>query len=228
MSWKFHKFPRTPHVPGSGGDLRAEKILGADQVQRLLEESVLVEEKMDGANLGISFDGRQPRFQNRGNLIESGRTHPQFQPIYSWFAQRQQALLSALGERYLLFGEWLFARHTVAYDALPDYFLAFDVWDREEEAFVAVAKRNQLCGQMGVPVVPLLFEGKLASMDALEGFFDRSCCGVEPAEGLYIRLEKDGFLELRAKFVRAGWVPPDEVHWAKRSLESNHLAQVTI
>ena len=32
--------------------------------------------------------------------------------------------------RYYLFGEWLNATHAIAYDGLPDRFIAFDLYDR--------------------------------------------------------------------------------------------------
>jgi hypothetical protein len=34
--------------------------------------------------------------------------------------------------RHILFGEWCRAQHSVFYSRLPDYFLAFDIWDRYE------------------------------------------------------------------------------------------------
>jgi hypothetical protein len=39
---------------------------------------------------------------------------------------------------WVLYGEWLVARHTVAYDALPSPFLAFDLYHAPTQTFVAV------------------------------------------------------------------------------------------
>ncbi len=46
-------------------------------------------------------------------------------------------LARVLGTQYILFGEWLAARHTVAYDKLPDVFVAFDVFDKQQGLFVS-------------------------------------------------------------------------------------------
>jgi hypothetical protein len=35
----------------------------------------------------------------------------------------------------ILFGEWLAAEHTVCYDNLPDWFLAFDIYDVASQKF---------------------------------------------------------------------------------------------
>lgn len=225
MSATFQKFPRTPHFPGSAGEsCKEERLAGAEDAERLLVEPVRVEEKMDGANLGISFDQEQIRFQSRGAFIGSGRTAPQFQLLWGWFGDRRESLRTALGDRYLLFGEWLYARHTIAYDELPDYFLAFDVWDRETEEFLSAARRGEICEQTGIYEVPLLFEGVLGSAEALKRLLGPSRYGHEPAEGLYLRLEQEGKLALRAKFVRSGWVPADDDHWSQGPLETNQLA----
>ena len=33
-------------------------------------------------------------------------------------------------ERHVLFGEWLFAKHSKHYTSLPAYFIAFDIYDK--------------------------------------------------------------------------------------------------
>lgn len=228
MSWQLRKFPRTPHFPGStGADLKTERVLTAAQAERLLQEPVIVEEKVDGANLGISFEAsRRPILQSRGAVVERGHTAPQFAPLYAWLAPHQDALFEVLGTSLTLFGEWLYARHSVPYDALTDFFLAFDVLEREAGAFQSVAKRAEICERARVCQVPLLFEGVLGSFSKLQQLLGDSRCSKGSAEGVYVRLERDGHLELRAKLVRSGWVPAEELHWSKRPLERNKLALV--
>ena len=67
---QFFRFPRTPHLAWLGDALpRDDKLLSASEARALLAEDVAVEEKLDGANLGISVgaDGKL-RAQNRGNM----------------------------------------------------------------------------------------------------------------------------------------------------------------
>jgi hypothetical protein len=201
--------------------------LAPEAVERLLGEPVVVEEKVDGANVGLSFgsdDGLV--LQSRGHVLAGG-AHPQFHPLFAWAAAREPALRGFLGRQRILFGEWLFARHTIRYDRLPDYFLAFDLYDRERSAFLDTHARQLTCSQAAVVEVPRLFEGVLGSLDKLVRLLGMSRVADGPAEGLYVRLERGGVLELRGKFVRAGWVPPGEEHWSHRRLEKNRLSGAT-
>jgi hypothetical protein len=219
------KFPRTAHLPGSAGAIsRAEKLLAPKLVMRILSEPVIVEEKVDGANLGIWFEpSGEYQVQNRGSILSEIRTQPQFGPLFGWLAQRRDQLFAQLGDQHILFGEWLFARHTVYYDHLPDFFLAFDLFDRARGSFLARAARSEVCGRCGIAEVPCLYSGILGSMTELQKLLGNSKLTNGPAEGVYVRLERDGLLEVRAKFVRRGWVSDSEEHWSHRPLEKNRL-----
>ena len=50
--------------------------------------------------------------------------------------------------------------------------------------------------------------------------------GAEPAEGLYLRQDRHGWLQKRAKLVRPEFVQAIEEHWTKRPLERNGLNRV--
>ena len=68
---EFFRFPQTPHLAWLGqGTPRDDKLLSPDEVRQLLASEVLVEEKLDGANLGFSIgpDGAV-RAQNRGQYL---------------------------------------------------------------------------------------------------------------------------------------------------------------
>ena len=43
-----------------------------------------------------------------------------------------------LGDRYILYGEWLYAKHTVFYNSLPHYFLEYDLLDRFPGQFLSI------------------------------------------------------------------------------------------
>lgn len=66
--------------------------------------------------------------QNRSHYVNSS-TSTQFRALDAWLAQHAAALHRLLGAPglFVLFGEWLYARHSLAYTHLPDYFLAFDL-----------------------------------------------------------------------------------------------------
>lgn len=54
------KFPRTTHILNLGSATRDDLVLDAKDVRRLLVNNVIIEEKIDGANLGISITEKYP------------------------------------------------------------------------------------------------------------------------------------------------------------------------
>ncbi len=40
-------------------------------------------------------------------------------------------LYELLKDRYIMYGEWLYAKHTVFYDNLTHYFMEFDIYDKK-------------------------------------------------------------------------------------------------
>ena len=223
---KFIKFPTTPHMlKPAGGILRGDKLVDDATRQQLLSHPVTVEEKVDGANVGLWFDRNNTmQLQNRGELIGT-QAHPQFDPLKAWAAIRHYQLNQFLGKRYILFGEWCFARHNVYYDRLQDFFLGFDIFDLEANWFLAVPKRHNYLESIQVAVVPHIYSGMLESINKLQDLVGNSNLGPNPMEGVYIRLDNPNCLSKRAKYVRQSFLQPDELHWSKRRLETNRLKQ---
>jgi ATP-dependent RNA circularization protein (DNA/RNA ligase family) len=156
----FFRFPRTPHLAWLGeGAPRDDKVLSDAEAKSFVSAPVVVEEKLDGANLGVSLapDGAV-RAQNRGQYLVTPYTG-QFSRLNAWMAQHQAALREALDQHLILFGEWCAARHSVAYGALPDWFLLFDVYDRAERRFWNAQRRDELAARLGLCVVARLFAG---------------------------------------------------------------------
>jgi ATP-dependent RNA circularization protein (DNA/RNA ligase family) len=220
----FTKFPRTPHLLWlNAGPLRNDKLMDAVEAERLLRQPLAVEEKIDGANLGLSLgpDGRV-RAQSRGNYITTG-TGGQWQPLWRWLARRDQGLRTGLAG-LIAFGEWCFARHTVHYDALPDWFVLFDIYERGAGRFWSRERRDLWAREHDIHVAPLLGSGRY-TRKGLERFLSMSSSfGSERVEGVYLRWDEGDWLVARAKIVRAGWVMADDEHWSARPLQTNQIA----
>lgn len=125
------KYPRTPHISGSrlqAGDEDISQI----PFSEICSDQLIVEEKVDGANSAISFSAEDGRLllQSRGHFLTGGSRERHYD-LFKVFARNNQAeLYELLGKRYIMYGEWLYAKHKVYYDALPDFFLEFDIFDR--------------------------------------------------------------------------------------------------
>ena len=224
MAEAFVKFPRTPHLFWLGASApRGDKLMDAAEAKALLRRPASLEEKVDGANLGLSVgsDGRL-RAQSRGHYLEPD-TAGQWKPLWRWLALCEVRLARALGPSLILFGEWCYAEHSVAYDELPDWLLVFDVYDRAEGRFWSRKRREALVGRLGLCSVPLL-DGGVFSTASLRQKLGRSRVGNVPAEGIYLRWDDGDWLLARAKVVRPGWVMASDEHWTARSLKTNRLA----
>ena len=221
----FFRFPHTPHIAWLGeGQPRDDKVLDEGDIAGLLATELVVEEKVDGANLGFSTteDG-ELRAQNRGSYLAPASAHPQFKPLWSWLATRWSDLVDALWPDQMLFGEWCHAVHSVRYDALPDWFLGFDVYDRAAGCFWDTVRRDALLAQLGLHPVPRLARGHF-ELPALTGLLGTSRVGSGPMEGLVARTEQDGWTVARGKLVRAEFTQAIDAHWSRGRMVQNRLA----
>jgi ATP-dependent RNA circularization protein (DNA/RNA ligase family) len=221
----FFRFPHTPHIAWlASGEPRDDKVFSSDEVAELLEGDVVIEEKLDGANLGLSVssDGVL-RAQNRGQYLLQP-FHGQFARLSLWLAAHEDRLFDALGTHLIAFGEWCAARHSLDYVSLPDWWLVFDVYDRTTGKFWSTDRRNAWADQLGLMTVPRLHIGHV-DMHLLRDWVHakHSLFRQGPLEGIVIRRENANWLEQRAKLVRADFTQAIESHWRSRALQWNRL-----
>jgi hypothetical protein len=232
----FIKYPRTPHLFGSKGTVD-DKHLGESESNRFIaDESLIVEEKIDGTNVGIHFsDVGQLVLQCRGHLITEGM-HAQYDLFKQWATVKRFVLEERLENRFILFGEWVYARHSVFYRQLTHYFFEFDIYDKEKEAFLDLEQRLDLLDGAGIETVPVVHSGSLKRSD-LDELIGPSLFGSQfdnpitkrtdnLMEGVYLRTEADGVVTGRAKFVRPEFVEKikQSTHWQHQVMVPNELA----
>ena len=226
------KFPRTMHAYAVGeGAISGDDLLLSAADAKLFFHSgaaITVEEKIDGSNLGLWFDQHaNVTCQNRGKVVNSS-SGTQWKSLDAWLDQHKDELFASLGERYILYGEWLAARHSVRYTRLPSYFVAFDLYDRRAKAFLSVRRRDEILSATSLSVIrPLasgVFPDKKSVTDLLTSAGSYS---DEAIEGVYLRLDTPDamWLSRRAKIVNAAFLDAiEEGHWQKRTMEKNALA----
>src|SRR5436309_16057180 len=98
----FIKYPRTPHLFGSKGTDDDKHLGRAESADLIADPSLIVEEKLDGTNVGIHFTaaGRLV-LQARGHEIAEGM-HPQFDLFKQWAMTKRPVLEAMLADRFLL------------------------------------------------------------------------------------------------------------------------------
>ena len=80
----FFKFPSTPYIETDINIQRSDKILSKSEVRDILSKPVTIEEKIDGANLGISFTANgEIWLQNRGSYLMKPFVG-QWKPLNNW------------------------------------------------------------------------------------------------------------------------------------------------
>lgn len=223
MNREFIKFPSTPHLAVlSDVDIRGDKVFTDFQRESFLEHFITIEEKIDGANLGISFDSEgNILVQNRGNFIQKP-WNGQWKKLENWLESKVDLLFEHLHDKYILFGEWCFAQHSIKYEYLPDWLLGFDVYDLSTGKFLSVDRRNELLQKLTIESVPIIARGKF-TFDDLRSYFSKSVFSKQPAEGLYLRYDKKDWLSQRAKLVRSSFIQTAEPHWKNSFLTQNSL-----
>jgi hypothetical protein len=228
------KYPRTPHLEGSRlqpGDHDLEQV----PLASLRGAYCVVEEKLDGANAGISLDERgRVRLQSRGHFLEGGPRETHFDLFKQWARTHEAALAERLAGGLTLYGEWLYAKHTMFYDRLPHYFMEFDIRDASG-AFWSTQRRAEHLAGSPIVAVPVLWRGIVERPRELPELVARSLyksedwrdalrvaardAGVDPdrcaaetcvselAEGLYIKVEDPatGVARARYKWIRASF-----------------------
>jgi hypothetical protein len=234
---EFVKYPRTPHLFGSKGTDDDKHLSEAESRRFIADESLIVEEKIDGTNVGIHFtsDGTMV-LQCRGHLITQGM-HPQYDLFKQWTAVKRCVIENRLEDRFILFGEWLYARHSVHYRQLPHYFFEFDIYDKELQTFLSLEQRLTVIDGTGIETVPVLHQGA-AGEEVISDLIGPSRFDSEfenpitkridnLMEGLYLRIEEAGFVTGRAKLVRPEFVEKvkQSAHWQHQAMVPNLLKE---
>ena len=232
----FLKYPRTPHLFGSTGTGDDKYLSEAESERFLADESLIVEEKLDGTNVGLHFTAAGKLvLQCRGHQITEGM-HPQYDLFKQWAVVKRPVLDQRLENRFILFGEWLYARHSVHYRQLPHYFFEFDIYDKNSGAFLSLERRLALLDGTGIHTVPVIHRGPVArtQLETLIGpslydsrFENPTTKRTDKLmEGLYLRTESGGVVSGRAKFVRSEFIEKvkQSTHWQHQPVVPNLLA----
>ena len=226
--FSMRKYPRTPHIEGSrlqAGDEDLNQI----RFDAIRGRHLVVEEKIDGANSAISFDGDgQLLLQSRGHYLTGGARERHYELMKQWAAVHRDMLYAVLGSRFIMYGEWMYAQHRIPYDSLPHYFMEFDVYDRMNDYCLDTASRKELMRQMPICSVPVLSEGEFNSLNELLQLIGPSKYNTNPEvmmEGIYIKVEEQGEVVDRMKYVRHGFTQYEEPEqaWLERDIVVNGL-----
>lgn len=209
------KYPRTPHIPWSEG--RSGRDIDLNDVSHFERmDRVIVTEKLDGENTSLYCDhihARSLTFKNH--------------PSRHWIRTRHAEIQYLMpGDYFRICGENVFAKHSIQYDRLTDYFYVFAVFDEQNNCLSWEDTVNQ-CEKYQLTHVPVLYEGPWDEEHIRSLMGSPSAFGDE-SEGYVVRNASpfyyDYFHQNVAKFVRENHVQTDE-HWMNRPIIQNVLTE---
>lgn len=228
------KMPSMKHLPWSQEHARQQKWLNEFEAEEIFKgKRVIITEKMDGANACLTSDKVYAR-------SHSGEPH---RDEWDYLKKKhREELMHKIPEDFAIFGEYLYARHSIKYEELPSYFLVFGILYKGE--WLAWYEVKAIAEEIGLPTVPVIADfrierehnelvkkfdefvlyeeklkyrmpkGKSKYGDTREGYVVRNYSGF-PIEEL---------TENMAKCVRENHVQTEELHWRKSgSTETNNL-----
>ncbi|MGM9804473.1 MAG: RNA ligase family protein [Muribaculaceae bacterium] len=251
---KIIKYPRTPHLQGSRLQ-PGDEDLSQRPFSDIAGRHIVLEEKIDGANSAISFsqDG-ELRLQSRGHFLTGGYRERHYDLFKQWSMVHRDALYEVLGSKYIMYGEWMYAKHSIYYDLLPHYFMEFDVLNRETGKYLDTTSRHNLLKGLPICSVPVLATGIFSCVDdvishlgdsayissqhiehlredaaKLKLDVDQVCRETDSSrtmEGIYIKVEENGEVVDRMKYVRASFlqtVEQPQSAWLDRPIVPNRI-----
>lgn len=214
------KYNRTFHLPWSKGATNDDKI--APSVDSLLNQPLIITEKMDGSNTSLEASGCFARTH------AAPPNHPSFDALKALHA----SIKYIIPENLQIFGEWCFALHSIPYDALPGYFMTFGIrhLGGQKPWWYDWAQVEQWSAKIGLPTVPVVWKGFVASEETLKNLTEKlskqpSVCG-QVREGLVVRIEgcfnDSDFSKSVMKWVRKNHVQTSD-HWKDQEIIKNKL-----
>ena len=190
--------------------------------------SLLIQEKMDGANAGMMFEQEKIGLKdgiiyvrNRDHILrknymvnKDSAAKMQFLPFFNE-AHAKQKMLAKLNKQFdqvvAVYGEWLYAVHSTIYDDLPGQFMAFDIWLTRDKKFIDPIIAKTALMEMGFDTPHTLVEEKLSTANlesrikeinaSVENLGWKSFYGnTNKSEGIYVKIGNQVSNKLLSRF----------------------------
>lgn len=165
---------------------------------------IIVEEKVDGSNVGIARVGDQILALGRAGYLAQTSKYEQHQLFAAWVRDREDRFRRMLLPGQRLVGEWLAQAHGTRYTLPHGPFVAFDVM--EDDKRWPYARRSALCAEFKVPIPKLIHIGGPLAVDLAMAMHEDGDHGADEPEGVMYRVERRGEVDFLAK-----WVRPDKI-----------------
>ena len=206
----YRNYGSIPHLSDSKLYQKADKKISMGQEDILTKKSrdfrdlVIVQEKLDGSNVGIAKLNGQIYPIGRSGYVSNTSPFKQHHIFYKWVMKNHERFDSLLKEGERLCGEWLYEVCTLKYKLKHEPFVAFDLFVNKDARldYISFIKRVSKYDIITPNLVHIGSPIKTSRAMELLGNGKHGC--LEAPEGVVYRLERNNNVEFLAKFVRTG------------------------
>lgn len=206
------KYPSTAYLPFS-----PEPTNPIANMEQFVGQPLIITIKMDGSNCCISGDGVAAR-----NGTDA--PHKSFDLIKAEFRNSWEYCFPS---NYQLFGEWLYAKHSIHYKELSNgYYQIFHLYDKEKQLFLGWDDVESFAASMELQMVPVIKRVTYNSIWEAQADLQRIAEKVisDGHEGIVVRgvypIHYGQFETHSAKYVRVNHIQTDE-HWSNQPIIKN-------
>ncbi len=214
------KYPKTFHVPWSGGIQSDDKVFKS--MSHFHGKMIVVTEKKDGENTTISN-----QFLHARSLDSTTNW------TRAWVTKMHSVLKFDIPDGIKLVGENLFAEHAIRYpdEHLEGYFYLLSVWQdidgSDDDYCLSFSDTVDYADLLDLPMPKVLYRGIYDEQKLIEL---SKKLDLDKTEGYVIRLE-DGFFRSQfkssvAKFVRKDHVQDNSEHWLVNAVQNGRLSHI--
>jgi len=208
------KYPKTLHLPWSETVSKDDKIL--PDTSCFNGKDVIISQKMDGectAMTKFSIHARSLSYKGLTEKQEWSR---------SWAKNLWSKIKNNIPENMKIFGENLFAKHSIYYPDLKSYFLVFNILKNDK--FLNWEEVVDICFILGFETVPVIQHSIKWDADTVKDLWPK--ISTDKIEGYIVRNTDeflyDNFSTNVAKFVRKDHVRSDK-HWIYEEKIKNEI-----
>lgn len=177
-------------------------------VSGLLGVPVAITEKLDGGNICLCRDAVYAR----------SHSGPVNHPAFDWLKRKHAEVRLRIPDAVSVFGEYLYAVHTIEYEMLPSYLMIIAIRDDHTDRWFSWEETQRWASDLGFPTVPVLDIRRFDSASELQSVTTQ----LAAAGGLFG--EREGLVVRRAEAFSTAdfpryvgkWVRVDHVqgeHW---------------
>lgn len=202
------KYPRTWHLPWSESVNKDDRSLSLETVSAWYGTEVVVTEKMDGENTTMYRDYLHARSVEFNSHVSR-----------NWIKNYHAQIAANIPEGMRICGENLWAKHSIAYENLPSYFMVFSMW--EGTRCLSWDETVEWCALLNLDMVPMLYRGPFSlklDLPVLPREFHEGYV-IRPARSFTLR----EFPTHVGKYVRKNHVQTHG-HWMRSQFTPNKLA----